>query len=65
MAVPVELIESLAATLSALLPHLDERQRRLYLGRGPDRLRVGLLRWLPTTYATRLPTRPAKIGELA
>jgi hypothetical protein len=32
MAVAVDLVESLAAKFSALLPHLDERQRRLYLG---------------------------------
>ncbi len=32
MAFPVDLQESLAAKFSALLPHLDERQRRLYLG---------------------------------
>jgi transposase len=32
MAVAVEIVESLAAKFSALLPHLDERQRRLYLG---------------------------------
>jgi hypothetical protein len=31
MAIAVELRESLAAKFSALLPHLDERQRRLYL----------------------------------
>jgi hypothetical protein len=32
MAVAVEIVESLAAKFSALLLHLDERQRRLYLG---------------------------------
>jgi hypothetical protein len=32
MAVAVDLVESLAAKFAALLPHLDERQRRLYLG---------------------------------
>jgi DDE family transposase len=32
MAVAVDVVESLAAKFSALLPHLDERQRRLYLG---------------------------------
>lgn len=31
MAIAVELVESLAAKFAALLPHLDERQRRLYL----------------------------------
>ena len=31
MAVPVEIEEALAAKLAVLLPHLDERQRRLYL----------------------------------
>src|SRR6266568_4984336 len=32
MAVAVEVEESLAAKFPVLLPHLDERQRRLYLG---------------------------------
>src|SRR6266852_4203156 len=32
MAVAVETEESLAAKFPVLLPHLDERQRRLYLG---------------------------------
>ena len=32
MAVAVDLVESLTAKFAALLPHLDERQRRLYLG---------------------------------
>jgi len=32
MAVAVDVVESLGAKFSALLPHLDERQRRLYLG---------------------------------
>jgi Rhodopirellula transposase DDE domain len=32
MAVAVDVVESLAAKFSALLPHLDERQRRLCLG---------------------------------
>ena len=32
MAVAVEVEESLAAKFAALLPHLDERQQRLYLG---------------------------------
>jgi len=32
MAVAVDVVESLAAKFSALLPYLDERQRRLYLG---------------------------------
>jgi hypothetical protein len=32
MAIAVEIEESLAAKFSALLPYLDERQRRLYLG---------------------------------
>src|SRR5271166_3265839 len=32
MAVAVEIEESLAAKFPVLLPHLDERQRRLYLG---------------------------------
>ena len=32
MAVAVETVELLAAKFSALLPHLDERQQRLYLG---------------------------------
>jgi hypothetical protein len=32
MPLAMELVESLAAKFSALLPHLDERQRRLYLG---------------------------------
>src|SRR5687767_2113954 len=32
MAVAVDLVESLAAKFVVLLPHLDERQRRLYLG---------------------------------
>jgi hypothetical protein len=31
MAIAVERVESLAAKFAALLPHLDERQRRLYL----------------------------------
>jgi len=32
MAVAVETEEALAAKFPVLLPHLDERQRRLYLG---------------------------------
>ena len=32
MAVAVEVEESLAVKFAALLPHLDERQQRLYLG---------------------------------
>ncbi len=32
VAIAVEVVESLTAKFSALLPHLDERQRRLYLG---------------------------------
>lgn len=32
MAIAVEIEESLSAKFSALMPHLDERQRRLYLG---------------------------------
>ena len=32
MAVAVEVEEALAAKFPVLLPHLDERQRRLYLG---------------------------------
>ena len=32
MAIAVEIEESLAAKFPVLLPHLDERQRRLYLG---------------------------------
>src|SRR6266567_6545427 len=32
MAVAVEIEEALAAKFAVLLPHLDERQRRLYLG---------------------------------
>src|SRR5258705_210568 len=31
MAVAVDVVESLAAKFAVLLPHLDERQRRLYL----------------------------------
>ena len=31
MAIAVDVAESLAAKFSALLPHLDERQKRLYL----------------------------------
>src|SRR3981081_2417268 len=32
MAVAVDVVESLAAKFSTLLPHLDERAQRLYLG---------------------------------
>jgi hypothetical protein len=32
MAVAVEIEEALTAKFPVLLPHLDERQRRLYLG---------------------------------
>lgn len=31
MAVAVDMVQSLAAKFSVLLPHLDERQQRLYL----------------------------------
>jgi len=37
MAVAVAIEQALTAKFSVLLPHLDERQRRLYLGSWPGR----------------------------
>ena len=64
MALAVELVESLAAKFSALLPHLDERQRRLYLGSEARALGHGGIAAVATAAGLSRQTVAAGVGEL-
>jgi hypothetical protein len=45
MTIPAEVEATLAAKFALMLPHLDERQRRLYLGSEAQALGHGVSRW--------------------
>ena len=60
----MELVESLAAKFSALLPHLDERQRRLYLGSEARALGHGGIAAVATAAGLSRQTVAAGVGEL-
>src|SRR5690348_16624067 len=64
MAVVVDLVESLAAKFSALLPHLDERQRRLYLGSEARALGHGGIQTVATAAGVSRQTVAVGVDEL-
>jgi hypothetical protein len=64
MAVEVEVVESLAAKFSALLPHLDERQRRLYLGSEARALGHGGIQAVATAAGVSRQTVAVGVDEL-
>jgi transposase len=64
MATAVELVESLAAKFAALLPHLDERQRRLYLGSEARALGHGGITAVATAAGLSRQTVAAGVDEL-
>ena len=64
MAVAVEVEESLAAKFAALLPHLDERQQRLYLGSEARSLGHGGVAAVARAAGVSRPTVTAGAAEL-
>lgn len=64
MAIAVELVELLAAKFSALLPHLDERQRRVYLGSEARALGHGGITAVATAAGLSRQTVAAGVDEL-
>ncbi len=64
MAVAVEVEESLAAKFAALLPHLDERQQRLYLGSEARSLGHGGVAAVARAAGVSRPTVTAGVAEL-
>ncbi len=64
MAIAVESVELLAAKYSALLPHLDERQRRLYLGSEARALGHGGITAVATAVGLSRQTVAAGVDEL-
>src|SRR5512142_2497548 len=64
MAVAVETEESLAAKFAALLPHLDERQQRLYLGSEARSLGHGGVAAVARAAGVSRPTVTAGVAEL-
>ena len=64
MAVAVEVEESLTAKFAALLPHLDERQQRLYLGSEARSLGHGGVAAVARAAGVSRPTVTAGVAEL-
>jgi transposase len=64
MAVAVETEESLAVKFAALLPHLDERQQRLYLGSEARSLGHGGVAAVARAAGVSRPTVTAGVAEL-
>ena len=64
MAVAVDVEESLAAKFAALLPHLDERQQRLYLGSEARSLGHGGVAAVARAAGVSRPTVTAGVAEL-
>ena len=64
MAVAVEIEESLAAKFSALMPHLGERQRRLYLGSEARALGHGGITAVARAAGVSRPAVAAGVAEL-
>jgi Rhodopirellula transposase DDE domain len=60
----VDVVESLAAKFSALLPHLDERQRRLYLGSEARALGHGGIQAVATAAGVSRQTVAVGVDEL-
>src|SRR5260370_1279318 len=64
MAVAVDVEESLAAKFAALLPHLDERQQRLYLGSEARSLGHGGVAAVARAAGVSRPTVTARVAGL-
>ncbi|MGH3673859.1 MAG: ISAzo13 family transposase, partial [Pseudonocardiaceae bacterium] len=64
MAVAVETVETLAAKFSALLPHLDERTQRLYLGSEARSLGHGGIAAVARAAGVSRQTVAGGVGEL-
>ena len=64
MAVAVDVVEGLAAKFAALLPHLDERQRRLALGAEARALGHGGIKAVAEAAGVSAVTVSAGVAEL-
>jgi len=64
MAIAVDVVQGLAAKFAALLPHLDERQRRLAMGAEARSLGHGGIKAVAEAAGVSAVTVPAGAAEL-